>query len=73
MLKSEGFGYNTELNLNMGYYNIQLIEDASKICMIILPWGKYHYSRLTMVVSNYPNILHHNMNGLFQGFEVTRC
>ena len=27
----------------MGYYTIRLDPDASKICTIILPWGKYSY------------------------------
>ena len=39
----EGFTYATALDLNMGYYTIRLDPDASKICTIILPWGKYSY------------------------------
>ena len=42
----EGFTYATTLDLNMGYYTIRLDPDASKICTIILPWGKYSYLRL---------------------------
>jgi hypothetical protein len=41
----EGFTYATALDLNMGYYTIRLDPDASKICTIILPWGKYSYLR----------------------------
>jgi hypothetical protein len=37
----EGFSYSTALDLNMGYYNIRLDPDSSKICTIIFPWGKY--------------------------------
>jgi hypothetical protein len=33
----------TALDLNMGYYTIRLNPDASKICTIIFPWGKYSY------------------------------
>jgi len=39
----EGFTYATALDLNMGYYTIRLDPDASKICTIILLWGKYSY------------------------------
>ena len=39
----ERFTYATALDLNMGYYTIRLDSDASKICTIILPWGKYSY------------------------------
>ena len=41
LLKLEGFQYSTSLDLNMGYYHIQLREKASTSCMIILPWGNY--------------------------------
>jgi hypothetical protein len=27
----------------MGYYTIRLDPDASRICTIIFPWGKYSY------------------------------
>ncbi len=39
----EGFLFATALDLNMGYYTIILDPDASKICTIIFPWGKYSY------------------------------
>ena len=41
----EGFNYTTALNLNMGYYIIRLDPDASRICIIIFPWGKDSYKR----------------------------
>ena len=54
LLKLEGFQYATYLDLNMGYYNIRLSKNASNLCTIILPWGKYRYKRLTMGVANSP-------------------
>jgi hypothetical protein len=39
----EEFCFATALDLNMGYYTIQLDPDASNICTIIFPWGKYSY------------------------------
>ena len=38
LLKLEGFQYTTPLNLDMGYYYIQLIEKSSNLCTIILLW-----------------------------------
>jgi hypothetical protein len=32
----------------MGYYTIRLDPTASKMCTIIVPWGKYSYKRLPM-------------------------
>ena len=37
LLKLEGFQYATSLGLNMGCYHIQITEDASNLCIIILP------------------------------------
>ncbi len=47
----KGFSYATALDLNMGYYTIRLDPDASKICMIIFPWGKYSYKRLPIGIA----------------------
>ena len=44
----EDFTYAIALDLNMGYYTIRLDPAASKMCMIIFPWGKYSYKRLPM-------------------------
>jgi hypothetical protein len=44
----EGFTFARALDLNMGYYTIGLDPDASKVCTIIFPWGKYSYKRLPM-------------------------
>ena len=40
LLKLEGFYYATSLDLNMGYYHIRFIKNASKLCTIILSRGK---------------------------------
>ena len=53
----EGFTFATALDLNMGYYNIRLDSDTSKICTIIFPWGKYSYQRLPMGISGSPLVI----------------
>jgi hypothetical protein len=40
----------------MGYYTIRLDPDASKICIIIFPWGKYSYKLLQMGIAGSPDI-----------------
>ena len=42
LLKLYGFKYATSLDSNMGYCHIQLSENASKLCKIIIPLGGYH-------------------------------
>ena len=48
--------YAFALDLNMGYFTIRLDPDLQKICIIILPWGKYSYPRLLIDVSGSPDI-----------------
>ena len=68
LLKLEGFKDAMSLDLNMGYYHIRISKNAINLCTIILPWVKYWYKRLTMGVSNSPDILQHKMNDLFHWF-----
>jgi hypothetical protein len=52
----EGFTFATALDLNMGYYTIRLDPDASRICTVIFPWGKYSFKRLPMGIAGSPDI-----------------
>ena len=38
LFKLEGCKYATPLDLNMSYYHIIIIKEASNLCNIILPW-----------------------------------
>ena len=71
MLKLEGFQYATCLDLNMGYYHIDLNLLAQAMCTIVLvPWGKYRYKRLPMgVATNSPNIFQEKMSDLMTGLK----
>jgi hypothetical protein len=40
LLKLEGFQHATSLDLNMGYYHIELSPFSKTLCTIVLPWGK---------------------------------
>ncbi len=65
----EGFSFATALDLNMGYYTIRLDPDASKICGIIFPWGKYSYKRLPMGIAGSPDIFQGKMSELMESLE----
>ena len=69
----EGFQYATQLDLNMGYYTIRLDLASSKICTIILPWGKYSYQRLPMGIVNSPDIFQEKMQDLMSQLEYVRA
>ena len=71
--KLEGFQYATSLDLNMGYYHIELTPNASRLCTIVLPWGKYEYLRLPMGLCNSPDIFQEKMSDLMVGLEFARA
>jgi hypothetical protein len=71
--KIEGFSFATALDLNMGYYNIRLDPDASKICTIIFPWRKYSYKRLPMGIAGSPDIFQGKMSELIESLKYVRA
>ena len=64
LLKLEGFQYGTSLDLNMGYYHIELTPNSKRLCTIVLPWGKYEYQRLPMGLCNSPDKFQEKMSSL---------
>jgi hypothetical protein len=72
LMKLEGFQYATSLDLNMGYYHIELNPDSKKLCTIVLPFGKFEYQRLPMGLCNSPDIFQEKMSDLMQGLEFVR-
>ena len=71
--KLEGFHFATSLDLNMGYYHIELTPNSARLCTIVLPWGKYEYVRLPMGLCNSPDIFQEKMSDLMQGLEFARA
>ena len=71
LLKLEGFQYAKSLDLNMGYYHIELSPFSRELCTIVLLWGKYEYLRLPMGLVNSPDIFQ-EMSTLMDGLEFVR-
>ena len=72
-MKLEGFTYATSLDLNIGYYHINLTPNSKKLCTIVLPWDKYEYQKLPMGLCNSPDIFQEKMNESFAGFKYVRA
>ncbi len=53
----------------MGYYTIRLDLDASKICTIIFPWGKYSFKQLSVGIAGSLDIFQGNMLKLMESLE----
>ena len=73
LLNLDGFKYATSLDLNMGYYHIELTPHSKQLCTIVLPWGKYEYQRLPMGLCNSPDIFQEKMGTLMQDLEYVRA
>ncbi len=69
----EWFSIATALDLNMGYYTIRLDPDASKICTIIFPWGKYTYKWLPMGIAGSPDIFQRKMSEHMEPLEYVQA
>src|SRR5688500_8305373 len=50
-----------------------LTPNASRLCTVVLPWGKYEYLRLPMGLCNSPDIFQEKMSELMVGLEFTRA
>jgi hypothetical protein len=73
LLKLQGFKFATSLDLNMGYYHIELNPDSKRLCTIVLPFGKFEYQRLPMGLCNSPDIFQEKMSELFAGLDFVRA
>ena len=71
--KLESFQWATSLDLNMGYYHIELSPFSRKLCTVVFPWGKYEYLRMPMGLCNSPDIFQERMSDLMTGLEFARA
>ena len=69
----EGFSHASSIDLNMGYYHIELSPASKRLCTIVLPWGKYEYQKLPMGLCNSPDVFQEKMNELFVGMDEVRA
>ena len=72
LMNLEGFQYATSLDLNMGYYHIELSPASKELCTIVLPFGKFEYQRIPMGLCNSPDIFQEKMSELMEGLEFVR-
>ena len=71
--KMEGFTHATCLDVNMGYYHTLLDKKSQEICSIILPWGKYAYTRLPQGLNCSPDVFQEKMDAVFHDVEQVFC
>jgi hypothetical protein len=69
----EGFTFATALDLNIGYCTIRLDPNASRICTVIFPWGKYSYKRLPMGIAGSLDIFQCKMLELMEDLEYVQA
>ncbi len=72
LLNLEGFQWATSLDLNMGYYHLELSPRSKHLCTIVFPFGKYEMQRLPMGLCNSPDIFQEKMSELMDGLDFVR-
>ena len=72
LLRLEGFPYGTTLDINMGYYHIEISAESKELCTIVTQWYKYEYQRLPMGLCNRPNIFQEKIFEHFAGLDTIR-
>lgn len=55
------------LDANMGFYQIPLDRDSSKLCCFATPFGRYVFKRLPFGISSAPEIFYKNFRMIFDG------
>ena len=71
-MRLEGFRYGTTLDVNMGYYHIELSAKSKELCTIVTQLGKYEYQRLPMGLCNSSDIFQEKMSEHFIGLDTVR-
>ncbi len=67
--KRSGYKFFTKLDVSMQYYTFKLDEESQDLCTIIMPFGKYKYTRLPMGLKCSPNIAQSIMESVLSGIE----
>ena len=73
LMNLDGFQCATSLDLNMGYYHLELSPKLRELCTITLPFGKCECQRTPMGLCNSPDIFQEKMNELFNGLDFVRA
>ena len=57
----------------MGYYHILLLPNVSRLCTVVLPWGKYKYLRLPMKLYSSSDTFQEKMSELMMELELAKA
>ncbi len=73
MQQLDGFQFATVLDLNMGYYTIQLDAESKDITTIVTEFGKFRYNMLPMGLVSSGNIFQAKVNELLGDIEGVKA
>ena len=72
MQQLEGFQFATALDLNIGYFTIQLDAKSKDITTIVTEFGKFQYYVLSMGMGISGDTFHAKSNKLLSDIEVVK-
>lgn len=61
------------LDANMGFYQIQLDAESSRLCTFATPFGRYIFKRLPFGISSSPEIFYKNFKQIFDDIPGNVC
>ena len=73
MTRMNGSNFFTVLNVNMGYFQMELTDESQDFTTFDMPLGRYKYLRLPMGISSAPEIYQRAMGEMFadiKGVEI---
>lgn len=61
------------LDANMGFYQIPIDQESSRLCTFSSPFGRYVFKRLPFGVSPAPNIIYKSYKQIFENVPGNAC
>jgi hypothetical protein len=69
LINLERFQHATSMDLDMGYYHLELSAKSQELCTMVLLFGKYECQCIAMGLGNSPDIFQEKMNKLLDGLS----
>ena len=73
MQQMEGFQFASALDLNMGYYTIQVHPESKDYLTIVTEFGKFRYNTIPMGLANSCDIFQAKVTELLGDIEMVKC
>ena len=63
----------TELDANIGFWQIPLSPESRPLTTFIMPFGRYHFNKRTFGISSTPELFQRRMSAILEALEGVIC